>query len=132
MGKVIFWVGIIGVIISLLMLLAGWIFPFFLGIFFLGFPMLILSLSVAALGLILWLCAGTGKKRQICGCIMIFEWPIGFLISNLLFEAGANSTEDIPQYGLPFLGLEIAVISFIFLVMGIILFIVGRSEAKKQ
>jgi hypothetical protein len=132
MGRKMFWVGIAGVIISLLMFLVGWLFPFFWGLFFLGFPILILSLSVSALGLIIWLCAGDGKKKQVAGCILCLVGPIGFLIVHWLFEAGARTDEDIPQLGLPLLGLEVGVISFILLVVGIILFIIGRSQAKKQ
>jgi len=136
-GKVIFWIGTAPLIISVLMM-SGRLFIDFNHsdiagpLYLLGFSGLITSLPIAAFGLILWLFKINENIKQVVGCILCFLGPIGFLISYLLFDAGANSYEDIDQYGLPFLGLEVAVISFIFLVMGIILFFVGRSKAKKQ
>ena len=134
MGKIIFWMGIAGIVISLLMLLLGWLFydTFLIFFFFLGFPILMLSLPVAALGLILWLCLTKEKGKQIGGFILILMGPVGYLISYALYKAAQHSTEDIPQYGYGFIGFVIGSISSIFLIAGIILFFVGIGQARKR
>jgi hypothetical protein len=126
MGRKTFWIfiAVISFLIIDLLLLSGGFF---------GFPLLMLILPLASLVWILRLFKTNEKTKQVAGCILLFlVGPIGFLISYCLFEAGRHSYEDIEQYGLPIMGLELACISFIFIVVGIILFFVGRSQAKKQ
>jgi uncharacterized membrane protein len=74
-----------------------------------------------------------GKRKQIAGCILFFlAGPVGFLISYYLAEAGQHSTEDIPNFILSVAGLFIGCLSFALLVLGIILFLRGRSQLKEQ
>jgi hypothetical protein len=138
MGRKIFRVGKIGVIISLLMLLVGYIGGGLFnneilgGVFFYGLFMIFWSLPIAALGLIIWLCVMPGKRKQIGGFILLLVGLIGIIVSYLIFEAAQRSYEDMEQYIDGFFALEIGCISLVFIVMGIILFFVGINQVKNQ
>jgi hypothetical protein len=125
MGKKIFWAGIAGIIVSLLL----W---FGLGdvggIFGLG-----ISFALIAIGLIIsLLSSGLNEKgKQFFGCILFLLGLVGFVISYFLSEAGYHSTEDIPQGVDGITALILGGISLILLVAGIILFFKGISQKKK-
>jgi hypothetical protein len=137
MGRIIFWIGTAGVIISLLMLLLGLLGGFihsdYLSVlFFWGLPILFFSLPPAALGLIILLFRLNEKGKQVFGCMLFLVGLVGFIISYFLGEAGVHSTEDIPQFVLPLFSMLVGGISLIFSVAGIILVFKGRNQGKKQ
>ena len=108
-----------------------------------GLPVFVISISGIAAGstaivtgiVLFFFLRKREKRKQLTGKVLFWIWIIGFVISiAVMFEGCSRMTnmDDPEHFGIVIMGFFILIGTFPILVLGAILYFVGRSQEKKQ